>query len=65
MDRPNYSQHQYTVRYTLNRKRQIREAIDDLLTELHQAQLDMIDQAVDHNDLRQARELIDYIRGLK
>jgi hypothetical protein len=65
MSRPDYSPRQYPVRYTFNRKRQIRGAIDDLLTELHQAQLDMIDQAVDHSDLRQANELIDYIKGLK
>jgi hypothetical protein len=65
MNRPNYAPRQFPTRYTFNRKRQIREAIDNLLTDLQQAQLDMIDQAVNHSDLRQARELIDYIKGLK
>lgn len=47
--------------YTFNRKRQI---IDAQLDELHQMQLDMIDAAVDYSDLRDARELIEYIKNL-
>lgn len=45
--------------YSLSRKRQI---IDATLNELHDMQLDMIDQAVELSDLAQAREVIDYIR---
>lgn len=37
--------------------------IDTLLAQLHNAQLDMIDRAVAASDLRQARELLDYIRS--
>ena len=37
--------------------------IDRLLAELHNAQLDMIDRAVEASNLRQAQELIDYIRS--
>lgn len=47
--------------YTMNRKRQI---IDAQLNELHQMQLDMIDQAVDYSDLQQARDVIEYIKSL-
>lgn len=54
----NYAPRPY---YTFNRKRQI---IDAQLNELHQMQLDMIDQAVDYSDLAQARELIEYIKNL-
>jgi hypothetical protein len=42
----------------LNRKRQI---IDAQLDELHNMQLDMIDQAVELSDLEQAKEVIKYI----
>jgi len=45
----------------MNRKRQI---IDQQLDELHTIQLDMIDQAVECSDLRDARELIEYIKSL-
>jgi hypothetical protein len=44
---------------SLNRKRQI---IDAQLDELHNMQLDMIDQAVDLSDLEQAKDVIKYIR---
>jgi hypothetical protein len=54
----NYAPKQY---YSFNRKRQI---IDVTLDELHNLQLDMIDQAVDRSDLREAREIIDWIRAL-
>lgn len=47
--------------YTMNRKRQI---IDAQLDELHNMQLDMIDEAVALSDLQQARDVIDYIRQL-
>lgn len=47
--------------YTFNRKRQI---IDRQLNELHTMQLDMIDQAVEYSDLRDAKDVIDWIKSL-
>lgn len=47
--------------YHFNRKRQI---IDRQLDELHTMQLDMIDQAVEQSDLREAKEIIDWIKSL-
>lgn len=41
-----------------------REDIDTLLGMLHEEQLGMIDRAVEASDLRDARELIEYIKGL-
>lgn len=38
--------------------------IDVLLNMLHEEQLSMIDRAVEASDLRDARELITYIKGL-
>ena len=59
---PNYSNSRYgTIKYSLNRKRQI---IDAQLNELHAIHLDMIDQAVEASDLAQANEIINYIRSL-
>ena len=46
--------------YSFNRKRQI---IDRQLNELHTMQLDMIDQAVALSDLREAKEIIEWIRS--
>lgn len=37
--------------------------IDQFLAMLHSQQLDMIDEAVEKSDLRQAKEVIDYIRN--
>jgi hypothetical protein len=45
----------------MNRKRQI---IDATLDELHNMQLAMIDAAVDCSDLKEAQEIIDWIRKL-
>lgn len=56
-----YQQGAPRVSYSLNRKRQV---IDQYVDELHQMQLDMIDEAVDVSDLRQAREVLNYIRSL-
>jgi hypothetical protein len=56
----NYAPRPY-YRVSMNRKRQI---IDQQLDELHTIQLDMIDQAVALSDLRDARELIEYIKNL-
>lgn len=62
--RPHFYQNEkYTISRgpSLNRKRQV---INQMLNELHEAQLAMIDQAVEYSDLRQAQEVIDYIRSL-
>jgi hypothetical protein len=45
----------------MNRKRQI---IDAVINNLHNTQLDMIDEAVDRSDCREAKEIIDWIRKL-
>jgi len=45
----------------MNRKRQI---IDAVINNLHNTQLDMINEAVDRSDLREAKELIDWIKNL-
>ena len=49
------------VRYSFNRKRQI---INQSLNELHNMQLDMIDQALELSDLRDAKEVINYVKEL-
>ena len=56
----NYAPKPY-YRVSMNRKRQI---IDATLDELHNMQLDMIDQAVEYSDCREAKELIDWIKKL-
>ena len=56
----NYAPKPY-YRVSMNRKRQI---IDATLDELHNMQLDMIDQAVEYSDCREAKEIIDWIRKL-
>lgn len=56
----NYAPKPY-YRVSMNRKRQI---IDATLDELHTLQLDMIDQAVEYSDCREAKEIIDWIRKL-
>jgi hypothetical protein len=43
---------------------QYMDDIDILLNLLHEEQLGMIDNAVDASDLRDAQELIEYIKGL-
>jgi hypothetical protein len=53
--------HRYYKSVTMSRKRQI---INAQLNELHTMQLDMIDQAVEYSDLRDAKEVIDWIRSL-
>lgn len=60
MDKPNYSI-RWTQPYTLGNLK--RQAIDSLLNELHSQSLDMIDEAVERSDLRQAKELIEHIRN--
>lgn len=48
-------------RVSLNRKRKV---INQTLDQLHEMQLDMIDQAVALSDLAQAKQAIDHIRSL-
>lgn len=48
-------------RVSLNRKRQV---INQTLNQLHEMQMDMIDQAVEHSDLAQAQQVIDHIRSM-
>ncbi len=45
--------------YTMNRKRQI---IDAMVDELHTLQLDMIDQAVEYSNLKEANDVINWIK---
>jgi len=45
----------------MNRKRQI---IDAMVNDLHEQYFDMIEQALAYSDMRQAREVIEYIRQL-
>jgi hypothetical protein len=57
---PDYSPKFYQYSGTVAHKVQITQSLNDL----HQIQLDMIDQAVEYSDLNKAKEVIDYIRGL-
>jgi len=50
----------YYKNITVNRKRQIINKFIDNLTNM---QLDMIDQAVEYSDLRDAKEIIKYIQS--
>jgi hypothetical protein len=54
---PDYGHGYYKIQ-SLNRKRQI---IDRTVNELHNIQLEMIDEAVNKSDLQQAKELIAWI----
>ncbi len=56
----NYAPRPY-YRVSMNRKRQI---IDAMVNDLHEQYFDMIDEAVKYSDMTQAREVIDYIRQL-
>ena len=56
----NYAPRPY-YRVSMNRKRQI---IDNMVDFLHEQQLDMIDEAIEYSDLRQAKEIIEYIKNL-
>jgi hypothetical protein len=56
-----YSQGNYKVFYkSFNRKRQV---IDAMVNDLHNMQMDMIEQALEKSDLREANEVINYIKG--
>ncbi len=54
----------YSPKFYQNSGSSQKVQITELLNNLHQIQLDMIDQAVEYSDLDKAKEVIDYIRGL-
>lgn len=54
---PDYG-HRYYKAQSFNRKRQI---IDRTIDELHNIQLDMIDEAVSRSNFQEAKELIQWI----
>jgi len=54
---PDYGHRYYKVQ-SFNRKRQI---IDRTLDDLHNLQLDMIDEAVNRSNCQEAKELIQWI----
>jgi hypothetical protein len=57
----NYKNINYKVTYSgLNRKRQV---IDKTLEELHNMQMQMIEEAVVYSNCREANEVINYIKG--
>lgn len=51
----------YSVTYNGLNKRKV---IDETLKELHELQLNMIDEAVGYSDMQQAKDIINYIRSL-
>jgi hypothetical protein len=56
-----YSQGNYKPFYkNFNRKRQV---IDAMVNDLHNMQMDMIEQALVKSDLHEANEVINYIKG--
>ena len=57
---PNYGR-QFPGYHSLNRKRQI---INAMLAELHEMHAEMIEQALEYSDLEEAKTLINHIRGL-
>ena len=52
----------YTYRYSIPAQN-AKIDLTGFLSDLHQMQLDMIDEALDRSDLRDAKELIDYIKS--
>lgn len=56
----NYKNFNYTVTFnSANRKRQI---INHMVNDLHTMQMDMIDEAVGKSDLKQANDVINFIK---
>jgi len=55
-----YKNFNYRVTFnSANRKRQIN---DQMVNELHTMQMDMIDEAVNQSDLKQANDVINFIK---
>lgn len=58
---PDYSPRYYQYNgQSLNRKRHI---VDAMLAELHEQYFDMIERALEHSDMRDAREVIKYVQS--
>ena len=57
---PDYSPRFYK-RVSLNRKRHV---VDAMLEDLHNQYFDMIERALEHSDMRQARDVIKYVQAL-
>lgn len=54
-----YSNRNYrTTNYSINRKRKI---IDAMVNDLHEQYFDMIEQALAHSDLQEAKTILKYI----
>lgn len=57
---PDYSPRFYKSQ-SLNRKRHV---VDSMLEELHNQYFDMIERALEHSDMRDAREVIKYVQSM-
>lgn len=57
---PDYSPRFYKSQ-SLNRKRHI---VDSMLEDLHEQYFSMIERALEHSDMRQARDVIEYVQAL-
>ena len=57
---PDYSPRFYKSQ-SLNRKRHI---VDSMLEDLHEQYFSMIERAMEHSDMRQARDVIEYVQAL-
>jgi uncharacterized protein YlxP (DUF503 family) len=57
---PDYSPRFYKSQ-SLNRKRHV---VDSIMEELHNQYFDMIERALEHSDMRQARDVIEYVQAL-
>jgi hypothetical protein len=57
---PDYSPRFYKSQ-SLNRKRHV---VDSMMEELHNQYFDMIERALEHSDMRQARDVIEYVQAL-
>jgi len=58
MDKPNFTQGNYQMHMRIRK-----DQIGDFLNALHNMQAEMIEQALEKSDLRQANEVIAYIKG--
>lgn len=64
MNRPNYyNSIRWNQPYNVSVGWRKRKIIENTLNELHETQLQMIDEAVESSDLSQAKEVIEYIKN--
>lgn len=64
MNRPNYyNSIRWNQPYNVSVGWRKRKIIENTLNELHETQLQMIDDAVESSDLGQAKEVIEYIKN--